>query len=212
MSRATKLRLARIDTDKSAARVARDLGIAPATYRTYERGENKAPIDVANRIAKYFHKTLEEIFNEEMRLEILEPAPAPPIGGRDLPILGSARGGADGFDLDSGTAVASYIERPANLLGVTEAYAVYVYGDNMEPRYFAGEILHINPHRPIFRGSFVVVQLVDLITGSIHGVIKRFVRRSDVTLVTEQLNLPKEISFAINTVRAVHVIVGLSSN
>ena len=209
IERATKLRMARTATGQSAAQVARALGIMPATYRAYERGENRAPIDAAEKIAKLFGKTIGEVFGDDTP-EISPPLPAPPPGGRDLPVLGSARGGSDGFDLAAGAAAMSYTDRPANLNGVNGAYAVFVYGASMEPRYYPGEMLHVHPHRPARAGDFVVVQLANG-GDDTHGVVKRFVSRSDDALVVEQMNPSKKISYPADDVRAVHLIVGSTS-
>ena len=110
-----------METEKSAAKVARDLGLAPATYRAYERGENKAPIDVANKIAKYFNKTLEEMFSGIIQSEVLEPRHVPPTGDRDLPVFGTPHRSGDGFDLDTNATPNSYIERPPMLKDIAGA-------------------------------------------------------------------------------------------
>ena len=136
--------MARTATGQSAAQVARALGIMPAAYRAYERRENRPPIDATEKIAKLFGKTISEVFGDDTP-EISPPLPALAPGGRDLPVLGSARGGSDGFDLAVGAAAMSYTDRPANLNGVSGAYAVFVYGASMEPRYYPGEILHVHP-------------------------------------------------------------------
>ncbi len=120
IERATKLRMARTATGQSAAQVARALGIMPAAYRAYERRENRQPIDAVEKIAKLFGKTISEVFGDDTP-EISPPLPALAPGGRDLPVLGSARGGSDGFDLAVGAAAMSYTDRPANLNGVSAA-------------------------------------------------------------------------------------------
>ena len=215
ITRATKLRLARINTGQSAAQIARALGVAPPTYRAWERGENRPPIDVARKICDLFEvDDMAELFEDAASsapvADVSPPAPPPQDGGRNLPVLGSARGGSDGFDLDNGAAAMSYTDRPANLIGVTDAYAVYVYGSSMEPRYFPGETLHVDPHRPARRGDFVVVQLAGA-DGETHGVVKRFINRSDDKLVVEQFQPPQKITYAASAVRAVHLIVGTAA-
>ena len=97
--RATKLRLARIHTGQSAAQIARALGIAPPTYRAYERGENRPPIDVARQISDFFEvEDMADLFEDATSpaADVSPPAPPPQNGGRNMPVLGSARGGSDG--------------------------------------------------------------------------------------------------------------------
>src|SRR5258708_28429563 len=50
-----------------------------------------------------------------------------------------------------------YTPRPAILSGVRSAYAIYMVGDSMEPRYEPGWLLHVNPFKPPIRGRDVVV-------------------------------------------------------
>jgi phage repressor protein C with HTH and peptisase S24 domain len=213
ITRATKLRLARIHTGQSAAQIARALGVAPPTYRAWERGDNRPPIDVARQICDLFEvNDMADLFEDATSpvAEVSPPAPPPQDGGRNLPVLGSARGGSDGFDLAAGAAAMTYTDRPANLIGVGDAYAVYVYGSSMEPRYFPGETLHVDPHRPARRGDFVVVQLAGG-DGDQHGVVKRFISRSDDKLVVEQFQPQQKITYAASAVRAVHLIVGTAA-
>src|SRR5215475_8364006 len=75
-----------------------------------------------------------------------------------IPVYGHAMGGKDGEFILSGNEVSEVIA-PPSLSHIPDAYAVYVVGDSMEPRYFAGETVFVNPRLPISRGSFVVAQI-----------------------------------------------------
>src|SRR3569623_177911 len=103
-------------------------------------------------------------------------------GQRDLPVTGSVRGDGDGF-LFNGGAPTEFVERPANLRGVFNAFALYMDGDVMEPRYYAGELLYVNPNRPLTRHCYVAVELA-----SGQGLIRQFLRRNENELVLHQLN------------------------
>src|SRR5215471_12365645 len=59
------------------------------------------------------------------------------FGGR-IPAYGQAVGGKDGEFILNGNRIVDVLA-PPSLQGVPDAYAVYVVGDSMEPRYFAGE-------------------------------------------------------------------------
>ncbi|MFQ5534686.1 MAG: helix-turn-helix transcriptional regulator [Sphingomonadales bacterium] len=134
----------------------------------------------------------------------------PPIAGcsfsdvKDLPVLGAAKGGNNSLFFDNGT-VHEHIHRPPGLGGVENAFAVYMVGDSMEPRYFAGEYLYVNPNRPPARNCFVVVELVDG-----QGLVKQFVRRDDATLHLRQFNPEKLLQFDNDQVKSVYYIVGAS--
>ncbi len=121
---------------------------------------------------------------------------------RDLPVIGAVKGGSEGFYFNDGEAK-EFVERPANLKGVVNAFALYVDGDSMEPRYFANELLYVNPNRPITRHCFVAVELVDG-----QGMIKQFIRRSDTELVLRQFNPPSDIVLKIGDVKRIYRITG----
>src|SRR3954463_16500232 len=104
---------------------------------------------------------------------------------RDLPVMGIVRGDGDGFLFIQGEAK-EFVERPANLKGVFNALALYMDGELMEPRYYAGELLYVNPNRPLTRNCFVAVELNDG-----QGVIRQFIRRSDDEVVLRQFNPAK---------------------
>lgn len=123
------------------------------------------------------------------------------VTGRDLPVIGSVKGGAGGFYFNDGEAK-EYVVRPAALVGVANGFALYVNGDSMEPRYFAGEILYVNPNRPLTKNCFVAVELENG-----EGLIKQFVRRSDDEIVLRQFNPDKQISLPITEVKRIYRII-----
>ncbi len=89
------------------------------------------------------------------------------------------------------------------MAGVSNAFALYVDGESMEPRYYAGEMLYVNPNRPVTRGCFVAVEMDDG-----QGMIKQFVRRNDDHLVLTQFNPPKELRLPIAQVKRIYRITG----
>jgi SOS-response transcriptional repressor LexA len=121
---------------------------------------------------------------------------------RDLPVIGMVKGGAEGFYFNEGEP-SEYVIRPANLAGASNAFALYVDGDSMEPRYFAGEILYVNPNRPITRNCFVAIEAADG-----RGLIKQFLRRSEEQLVLHQFNPAKDIRLPARDVKRIYRIVG----
>lgn len=126
------------------------------------------------------------------------------VGSRDLPVLGAVKGGAEGFYFNEGEAK-EYLVRPPALDGIANGFALYVEGESMEPRYFAGEVLYVNPNRPITRNCFVAVELADG-----QGMIKQFLRRSDEHVVLHQFNPPKDIRLPVQDVKRIYRITGAS--
>jgi phage repressor protein C with HTH and peptisase S24 domain len=139
------------------------------------------------------------------RREPVSPRPTGNIGShgqRDLPVIGAVKGGSDGFYFNDGEAH-EFVERPANLKGAFNAFALYVDGDSMEPRYFAGELLYVNPNRPVTRNCFVAVELADG-----QGLIKQFLRRSDDEIVLHQFNPARDILLKSAEVKRIYRITG----
>lgn len=128
--------------------------------------------------------------------------------GRDLPVLGAARGGERAYFLSNGD-LFEMTERPASLSGIDGAYAVYMVGESMEPRYHNGEVLYVHPFRPPERGKYVVVQLgPESGASDMEYLVKRYLGRAGGELVLEQYNPRGELRFPLTRVRAIHRIVG----
>src|SRR5258707_304288 len=106
----------------------------------------------------------------------------------------------------------SQVLAPPILSHVRDAYAVYVVGDSMEPRYFAGETVFVNPRLPISRGSFVVAQISKGEEPEPRAYVKRFLSQDGKRLRLEQYNPKKILEFPASTVVAIHRIVMSSEN
>ena len=120
-----------------------------------------------------------------------------------IPIRSAARGGTDQeMFLEDGPI--GYTPRPASLAGVRSAYAIYMVGDSMEPRYEPGWLLHVNPFKPPTRGRDVVVYK----TGQ-AVLIKQFVRWEGDALVLRQLNPSEELRIPRDEVLECHLVVGV---
>ena len=139
------------------------------------------------------------------------PSKAVPLrpGSTDkLRVLGMAECGADGWSLWNGDVI-DLIDRPAGLVGVPNAYAVYVVGASMEPRYHPGEVVHIHPGRPIDVGAYVLVQRKPKAAGEAPlAVIKRLARRSGAKITLEQFNPAKSFDIKAGDIVSIHRVVG----
>jgi len=117
---------------------------------------------------------------------------------KDLPTLGTAAGselGQGAFQLS--TDVIEYVRRPPGLFGVKDAYALYVEGDSMYPRFEPGDLIFCHPHKKPRGGDYIVVQEPDSNNGENRAFIKRLVKITSTTLVVEQFNPPATIQFII---------------
>jgi phage repressor protein C with HTH and peptisase S24 domain len=132
-------------------------------------------------------------------------------GAAWIPVYGHAVGGKDGEFILSGNQV-SEVLAPPGLANIPGAYAVYVTGESMEPRYFAGETVFVNPRLPISRGAFVVAQISKGGEDEPHAYIKRFVSRDAKRLRLEQYNPRKVLEFSVSVVVAIHRVVMSGEN
>jgi phage repressor protein C with HTH and peptisase S24 domain len=203
------------------ADLARHLGLAPSAVSRILKGERQIKLIEVGHIAAFL-----DVSPEEVRQRAGEAGPPaagdqpragrgrPPGATRPLPMLGGAqaadqipirsagRGGVDQqMFLADGV---GYTPRPANLAGVRSAYAIYMVGDSMEPRYEQDWLLHINPFKPPKRGRDVVVYKKGDVV-----LIKQFVGWEGDALILRQLNPPETLRIPREEVIECHLVVGV---
>jgi phage repressor protein C with HTH and peptisase S24 domain len=127
-------------------------------------------------------------------------------GGPLIPLYGTAVGGIYGqFELNGNRL--DNVLAPASLLKVKDAYAVRIVGESMEPRYFDGETIFVNPNRRPMKGDYVVAQIKIELDGHPLAYVKRFVRWNSEKLVLFQHNPEEELEFSNGLVHSVHYIL-----
>jgi SOS-response transcriptional repressor LexA len=219
---ARRLKLLREQAGISMRAAAEHLGWTITRYQHYEDRYRRRflPIELARALAELFApRGIEPAVVMELagvgpgqplaRLatggfeaaSALAPAPAP-AAPRDLPVMGAVKGGTEGFYFNEGEPK-EYVPRPASLAGAANGFALYVDGDSMEPRYFAGELVYVNPNRPLTKGCFVAVEMKDG-----QGLIKQFLKRSDEHVALRQFNPPKDLRLHARDVKQVYRITG----
>jgi phage repressor protein C with HTH and peptisase S24 domain len=176
---------------------------------------NRLPEEVRGRVAEILgldERLLKEA-SSSTKIRLMMTDSLRSVAGSTLwiPVYGHAVGGKDGEFILSGNQV-SEVLAPPNLSHVPDAYAVYVVGDSMEPRYFASETVFVNPRLPIGRGSFVVAQISKAPEGEPRAYVKRFVSQDARRLRLEQYNPKKVLEFPMSTVVAIHRIVMSGEN
>ena len=130
-----------------------------------------------------------------------------PFVGDRIPVLATGEGGEDRFPWTG--EIVDYVARPPHLGGATQAYAVYIVGSTMEPRYQFGEIVYVHPGKPIAPGAFVLVQTTPGQQGEMaQAFIKRFTKRTATKLTFEQYNPPKQTEVKVSDIATMHRIVG----
>jgi phage repressor protein C with HTH and peptisase S24 domain len=199
----------------SQADLARHLRLAPSAVSRMLKGERKMTQLETVQVATFLRVSPEEVLSHAVEGPVAQPpadAPRPSRGrppsalsaaGDRIPIRSAGRGGTEQeMFTDLG-----YTQRPANLAGVREAYAIYMVGDSMEPRYEQGWLLHVNPFKPPRRGQDVIVRRRGEIVGD-AVLVKQFVGWEGDTLVLRQFNPPDTLRIPRDEVRECHLIVG----
>jgi phage repressor protein C with HTH and peptisase S24 domain len=221
-------------TETTAARAANlSEGAIRNIRRRYERGERQVGISstTADKLAPILQTSVEWIVAGTGEPQAAQQAPPatplvrpgrprsnasfPPVyqrfsGETTLPVLGQTSAGPNGRFILNGSEVGR-VFTPPMLEGVEGAYAVRVYGTSMEPRYFAGETVWINPREPVRAGDDVVVQLLTEVEHERESYIKKFVSKSAKVTRLYQYNPDEgeanELEYPSDRVFSVHKIV-----
>ncbi len=199
------------------ADLARRLRLAPSAVSRMLKGERQMKQLETVQIAGFLGVSPEEVLQHAVAERVSAAVSETPRAGRGrprlatgpapraadlIPIRSAGRGGSDqAMFLEDGPI--GYTARPANLSGVRAAYAIYMVGDSMEPRYEPGWLLHVNPFKPPIRGRDVVVYKRGQAV-----LIKQFVGWEGETLILRQLNPPETLRIPRAEVLECHLIVG----
>jgi phage repressor protein C with HTH and peptisase S24 domain len=200
------------------ADLARHLRLAPSAVSRMLKGERQMRQLETVQIANFLRVSPEEVLRHAVAESPTQPGLELPRPGRgrpptvssgglprladSIPIRSAARGGRDqAMFLEDGPI--GYTARPSNLSGVRAAYAIYMVGDSMEPRYEPGWLLHVNPFKPPTRGRDVVVYKKGQAV-----LIKQFVGWEGDTLVLRQLNPAETLRIPRPEIEEFHLVVG----
>lgn len=196
-------------TGKSRADLARALGRDPAAIHRLLAGDRQIKLAEVEKIRNFFN---EKGVTPERR-QLGREVPQSNDGSEStLRVLGMAEGGPDGWNIWNGDVV-QHIRRPDNLIGVPGAYAVYIRGGSMDPRYHAGELIHIHPGKPVTPGCYVLVQKRPNADGEPPlAIVKQLVRRSASKVTLAQLSPAKDFEVRADEILSMHRIVGSSES
>jgi phage repressor protein C with HTH and peptisase S24 domain len=147
-----------------------------------------------------------------VRLDRAEAVPdvASRFGGpRDVPVRGTAVGGAEGdADFSFNGETIDYAPRPASIAHRREVYALFVENDSMYPRFKPGTRLYVDPKRTPHVDDDVVIEMKPTVEGEPGaGFIKTLVRRTPTKIVVKQFNPPRELEFDRDQVKELHRVI-----
>lgn len=122
---------------------------------------------------------------------------------KPVPVYGYAAGSlAKGLNLANGDIVDWVTRHPAQF-GIPDAFAIYVFSDSMEPRYFRGELVYVHPGRPPEMNRDCIIEMKN---GDAY--IKRYLRQTDDKIRVAQFNPPEEKEIRKEDVKAIYAVVG----
>lgn len=123
-----------------------------------------------------------------------------------LPVMGIAAGSLTGQNIIHSDPL-EYVARPPALETVRDAYALWVRGSSMLPRFAEGDLVFVHPYRQPVAGDAIIIQ--QRINGELVAFIKELVNRSDKSLHCRQYNPPAEIDYPVEFIQAVHKVMSM---
>lgn len=199
---------------KTQADLARALEINPSAVSRLLKGERMLKTAEIPQVAALLEVTgetllrgLREPDGGGARLDV-QNKPArysePTSTNSELIPIRSAGRGSDHQEMFLEDGPVGHTRRPGSLQGVRQAYAIYMPGDSMSPRYEPGWLLFVNPFKPARQGRDVVVEKKD---GAV--LIKTLGRRTGGKVALHSVNKDyADIEIPESEISHIHVITG----
>lgn len=200
-----RLKEARQKAGLTQAELAQSIAINQSTIAYWENGRSEPDTQKLQKLAEILNVTPEWLtFGKTPGTNPFLSAGIDPalLPAKDLPIRGMVQAGQHQAFLLTDDPV-SFTDRPPNLAGNKHAFAVWVSGKSMEPRYRAGEVLYVNPAKPVSEGCCVLIELDDN-----SAFVKEFIRQSRDRVLVRQYNPQREIEIDCRRVRSLYRVVG----
>jgi phage repressor protein C with HTH and peptisase S24 domain len=187
------------------------LGTSNQQISRLEKGERRLTVDWLLRIAKALQVEPDELLDPndrpgirtpiEQEVRLVQQSSGGSSQSERIPVLGAARGGVEQeMYLDDPI---DWVHRPTMLRDVRGAYAIYVVGESMSPRYRPGTLLFVNPFKPPRWENGVVIQMVDKTV-----LVKEFLGFTPNELKLLQYNPESELTLQRSLISVVHTVVG----
>lgn len=209
-----RLREARQAQNLTQADLARALSANQSTVAYWENGRSQPDAKRIQAVAQILQVSPEWLMFgtpgvAQAALPYANDAPWPhgqAVGvspaGRDLPVRGLAQAGHHQALLLADAAV-SFVERPPSLCGNNQAFAVWVAGQSMLPRYRPGEMVYVDPTKPLSAGCFALLEMAD------HtAFIKEYMGQNRARILLRQYNPQRKIELPSAEIKGLYRIIG----
>jgi len=203
----------------SQSELSNSTGISQSQISKIEKGLTSSPAhDKLVRIAEALNCTIDDLRDEGETLET-QPifssltnsgtAVFIPLFSERQP-MNQAFDKGEGFVVRQRSAAQTQIRKPSFLDYSSEAYAATNYGASMEPRYFSGDTLFVDPTLDAMPKDDVVVmfQLQDRMA----GIFREFVSQTEEQIVVKDVASSKPVTLNKADIYALHVVVGSQRN
>lgn len=189
-----KLRHLREQAGMSQTKLASLAGMVQPMINRFETGERRITVEHATKLAPALSIAPADLLPPKFADIVVQASPigrAAPTAAT-MPVLG-----VDGAAIDE-TPV------PPVLATASHRYAMYMVDTSMAPRYAAGVLLHVNPHKPAAVGRGIVVVLKDG-----RRLVRELVYSEPTHLQVKHYGIePGTENYPQDSVTAVHTIVG----
>jgi transcriptional regulator with XRE-family HTH domain len=225
-----KLHLLRIQKNLSLQALAEKIGTTKSQVDKLEKGDRRLTIEWLQKLCDALDVTPASLFEGEegdtiatLMLKntsypesaaapyiatIAEPPPSfgaiqPPRGGGYplLPVYGQVDALSD--ELRNFTKPTSHLPAPPALASCAKAFALYVVDETMEPRFSLGDIVFVNPEKPLTPRCYVLI-----IRNNDTGIIRQFLTKKNGAVVYRDLAERAEKSLLFTEIKHIYRIVG----
>lgn len=182
----------------------RGTGIEPTVSNFRQKVPKTGTISSSNTVTDKLTSTSETLAHNA---RIAGPA----LVAARVPIRGRGMGGRQGALLFDDSEFLEETGAHPKVVGVTDAFAVYVIGDSMLERFKHGELVYVHPYAPYVAGDDVLIQVQAGEGQPVYGYVKRFLSETPKVLKVQQLNPKRVLTFPRQTVLKIQKIVGSGS-
>lgn len=197
------LRQKRIDAGLSQQDFAKLMGCDQADVSRRESAERRIDIEYLHQAAAVLDIDLQELLPgrqiDAPRLASRSAAISQEWPAQYLPDFIPVR-----TSLNRDVPATDWAPRPPALLNVADAYAYFMSGSTMVPRFRPGQRLYINPHRPPNVGAGIII-----LTNNLEHIISQYVEDIEGVIYSEQLNPMRRLQTPRMDIRALHTVIGL---
>ncbi len=173
--------------------LAERMGLNPAAINRMLYGRRNIMVEEIPMIESYIGVKLDL---SEIPTGAVEPLSEP--WSQKVPVYGLTQG----LDMSAQNVVDWVARHPAQM-GIHNAFAIYAPSDLMEPRYFRGELVYIQPGRPVAAHRDCLVEMK-------HGVVllRRLIRQEEAAVCVAQYHPPLETELLSSEIKGLYAVVG----